>query len=123
MIRGTENERKHISYLENLMIPNPTGQSVPLSQIASLAYDFEEGVILRRNRVPTITVRANVYGKIQAPTVSNQIEKQLIDLKRNLPMGYWIEAGGAAEESIKGSQSIAAGIPLLIFSVLLIRPD
>ncbi len=118
MVRGAESERKHLSRLQNLMIPNATGVSVPLSQLATFDYSFEEGVIWRRNRIPTITVRANLYGSIQAPTVSAQIEAGLADFKRALPIGYRLETGGAVEESAKGGESIAAGMPLFFFSVL-----
>ncbi len=118
MMRGAAIERKHLSNLENLMIPTATGRSVSLSQIASFNYDFEEGVIWRRNRIPTMTVRANLYGNIQAPTVSIQVEQQLEEIKNSLPIGYWIETGGAIEESIKGNDSVAAGMPLLLLSVL-----
>ena len=118
MMRGAAIERKHLSNLENLMIPTATGRSVSLSQIASFNYDFEEGVIWRRDRIPTMTVRANLYGNIQAPTVSIQVEQQLEEIKNSLPMGYWIETGGAIEESIKGNDSVAAGMPLLLLSVL-----
>ncbi len=118
MMRGAAIERKHLSNLENLMIPTATGRSVSLSQIASFNYDFEEGVIWRRDRVPTMTVRANLYDNIQAPTVSIQVEQQLEEIKNSLPMGYWIETGGAIEESIKGNDSVAAGMPLLLLSVL-----
>ena len=118
MMRGAAIERKHLSNLENLMIPTATGRSVSLSQIASFNYDFEEGVIWRRDRIPTMTVRANLYGNIQAPTVSIQVEQQLEEIKNSLPIGYWIETGGAIEESIKGNDSVAAGMPLLLLSVL-----
>ena len=119
LVRGTETERKHLSHLENMMIPTATGRSVPLSQIARLTYDFEEGVIWRRNRIPTVTARAHLYGgDIQAPTVSAQIEEQLADIKAALPVGYRLETGGAVEESAKGSDSVAAGMPLFLFSVL-----
>lgn len=118
MVRGAENEREHLSRLENLMIPNTTGQSVPLSQLATFNYTFEEGVIWRRNRVPTITVRGHLYGGIQAPTVSAQVETSLADFKRAMPAGYWLETGGAVEESAKGADSIAAGMPLFFLSVL-----
>ncbi|MGZ4999194.1 MAG: efflux RND transporter permease subunit [Methylomonas sp.] len=119
MVRGAESERQHLSRLANLMIPNASGRSVPLSQIAKLDYGFEEGVIWRRNRMPTITVRAHLYDKtIQAPTVSAQVEEKLADIKRNLPAGYRLETGGAVEEAAKGSDSVAAGMPLFLFSVL-----
>lgn len=119
MVRGAAAERQHLSRLEHLMIPNESGRSVPLSQIAKLDYGFEEGVIWRRNRIPTVTVRAHLYdGAVQAPTVSAQVEEQLADIKRQLPAGYFMETGGAVEESAKGSDSVAAGMPLFLFSVL-----
>jgi multidrug efflux pump len=67
LLRGAEPERMHLSLLQDLAITTPTGRSVPLAQIAKISYDFEPGVIWRRNRLPTITVRANVYGQVQAP--------------------------------------------------------
>ena len=118
LARGVEAERRHLSLLPSLMIPNQSGQSVPLSQIASFDYSFEEGVIWRRNRIPTITVRGHLYGSMQAPTVSDQVAEKLADFKRNLPIGYWLETGGAVEESAKGSTSIAAGMPLFLCTVL-----
>lgn len=118
MVRGAEAERKHLSRLSNLMIPTASGKSVPLSQIAYLDYSFEEGLIWRRNRLPTITVRGHLYGSIQAPTVSARIEADLADFKSKLPIGYTLETGGAVEESAKGSDSVAAGIPLFFCTVL-----
>ena len=118
VVRGMEVERKQLSRLRDLMIPTATGVSVPLSQIARLHYGFEEGVIWRRNRMPTITVRANLYGKMQAPTVSAQIEQQLTQFRHTLPPGYRLEVGGAVEESSKGGASVAAGMPLFLFVVI-----
>ena len=118
IVRGMEAERQRLSRLQSLMIYTASGQSVPLSQIASFDYGFEEGVIWRRNRIPTITARGHVYGKIQAPTVSAQIESQLASIQADLPVGYHLETGGAVEESAKGGSSVAAGMPLFLFSVL-----
>lgn len=118
VVRGTEAERKHLSGLANLMIPLSNAQSVPLSQVAQLSYEFEDGVIWRRNRIPTVTVRANLYGDIQAPMVSAQVEAELIAIKQQLPVGYRLETGGAVEESAKGGDSVAAGMPLFLLTVL-----
>jgi multidrug efflux pump len=117
VVRGTEQERKHLSRLQDLMIPTPGG-GVALSQIARLEYGFEDNVIWRRNRIPTITVRANLYGHTQAPVVSAQVEEKLAAIKARLPAGYRIETGGAVEESAKGSASVAAGMPLFLVTVL-----
>ena len=118
VVRGSPSERRHLSRLQDLMIPTGSGHSVPLSQIATFDYGFEEGVIWRRNRVPTITVRANLYGKLEAPTVSAQVEAALQPFAHSLPPGYRLEVGGAVEESAKGGASIAAGVPLFLFTVL-----
>lgn len=116
--RGSEIERIKLSRLPNLMINTQNGVSVPLSQIATISSEFEEGVIWRRNRVPSLQVRANLRGNMQAPVVSAQIEAQLADIKANLPLGITIETGGAVEESAKGGASVAKGAPLFLVVVV-----
>ena len=116
--RGTKDERVKLSRLQNLMITTPSGKGVPLSQIAKITSEFEEGVIWRRNRVPSIIVRANLRGNVQAPVASNQVEEKLQEIKANLPFGITIETGGAIEESSKGSASVAKGAPLFLVVVL-----
>lgn len=118
--RAPELERTRLSHLPDLMINTQSGTGVPLSQIATITSEFEEGVIWRRNRVPTVTVRANLQGNLQAPVVSQQIEDKLVELKAALPLGVSIETGGAVEESAKGGASVAAGFPLFLIAVLTI---
>ncbi len=116
--RGPEIERERLSLLPNLMINTKSGKSVPLSQIAKIEYGFEEGVIWHRNRVPSISVRANLNGNVQAATVSAQIEKAIEPIRANLPFGITVETGGAVEESAKGGASVAKGFPLFFVTVL-----
>ena len=118
VLRGDQQERARLALLENLAVPTRSGKSVPLAQIARLSYGFEEGVIWRRNRLPTITVRADIDGDIQADTVVKQLDAGISALRAQFPYGYRLELGGAVEESAKGGSSIAAGVPLLIFVVL-----
>jgi len=117
--RGPEMERKHLSHLPDLMINTPSG-AVPLAQLATLSSAFEEGVIWRRDRQPSIIVRANLQGDLQAAVVSQQIDQQLNAIKASLPSGVSIETGGAVEESAKGGASVAAGFPLFLIAVLTI---
>jgi multidrug efflux pump len=118
LMRGAIDERAKLSYLQDLAVPTRSGKSVPLSQIATISYGFEDGIVWRRNRLPTITVRANVYGDIQAPAVTAQIEPTLAAIKASLPPGYRLETGGAVEDSAKGQKSVAAGFPLFFLVVL-----
>ena len=114
--RSPAYQRVRLSNLQDLMINTPSG-AVPLSQIATISYEFEEGVIWRRNRLPSIIVRANIQGNMQAPVVSDQVEAKLTELKQHLPLGVSIETGGAVEESAKGGASVAAGVPLFLLVV------
>jgi len=118
--RGTEIERSHLSHLADLTMSTPSGASVPISQFATISSRFEEGVIWRRDREPSITVRANLQGSLQAPVVSQQVETQLDAIKAGLPLGITLETGGAIEESAKGGASVAAGVPLFLIAVLTI---
>ena len=120
--RGADAERTQLSRLPNLMfnVQNGSGNqtSVPLAQFATITSGFEEGVIWRRNRVPSITVRAHLRGDMQAPVVSAQIEEKLTSIKANLPLGVTVKTGGAVEESAKGGASVAKGAPLFLVVVL-----
>ena len=63
-------------------------RSVPLSQIATLEYGFEDGIIWHRNRLPTVTVRADIRDELTPPTVVAQILPTLETIRAELPEGY-----------------------------------
>ena len=117
-LRGTAGERRELSLLPSLAIPTAKGRSVALSQIATLEYGFEEGVIWHRNRLPTVTVRADIYGRDLPATVVAQIEPTLAEIRRNLPDGYLLQVGGTVEDSALGQSSVNAGVPLFVVVVL-----
>ncbi len=118
LLRGTERERLELSMLPSLAIPTEGGRSVPLSQVATLEYGFEEGVIWHRNRLPTVTVRADVNGELQPATLVTQIQPTLDEIRDSLPGGYLLEVGGTVEDSSRGQRSVMAGIPLFIIVVV-----
>jgi multidrug efflux pump len=118
LLRGATEERAKMSFLKDLAIPSRNGKAVPISQIADIQYELEEGVVWRRNRLPTVTVRSDIKGNAQGPDVTARLNPRLDALRATLPLGYRIEAGGAFEDSGKGQKSIAAGVPLLVIVVL-----
>ena len=125
MLRGDAVERDKLSLVAELSIPTRAGKSVPLGQVATVSYAFEQGLVWRRNREPTITARAQIYdSRIQAPTVTAQVEPLLAPIRAQLPAGYRIETGGAVEESAKGQSSVNAGFPLflaVVFTALMVQ--
>jgi multidrug efflux pump len=118
LARAEVMERDNPGRLAEINVPTTSGKWVPLSQIAGIEYGFEEGIIWRRNRQPTVTVRADLRGDIQAPVVSKLMDPLLDPIRAKLPPHYRIEMGGAIEESAKGEQSIIAVMPLMILVVL-----
>lgn len=118
LLRGTDQERRELGNLGSLALPTDNGQSVALSQVATLEYGFEEGVIWHRNRLPTVTVRADIYGKEQPVTLVKQILPTLQQVRDQLPDGYLLEVGGTVEDSERGQKSVNAGMPLFIVVVL-----
>ena len=118
LLRGPDNERANLDLLDSLSVPVDSGASVPLSQIASLEYTMEDGIIWHRNRLPTITVRADIYDETAPPTVTAQILPELESIRAALPNGYLLETGGTVEDSDRGSKSVAAGIPLFLLVVM-----
>ncbi len=118
LLRGTPQEREQLSLLGSLAVPAGNGRSVPLSQIATLEYGFEDGIIWHRNRLPTITVRADIYGHETPPSVTAQILPTLEGIRASLPPGYLLETGGTVEDAGRGSRSVAAGVPLFLLVVM-----
>ncbi|MDC0686842.1 efflux RND transporter permease subunit [Mitsuaria sp. RG] len=118
LLRGTSEERRELGSLGSLAVPTDNGQSVALSQVATLEYGFEEGIIWHRNRLPTVTVRADIYDKEQPATLVKQIQPTLAQIKSELPDGYLLEVGGTVEDSERGQRSVNAGMPLFIVVVL-----
>jgi multidrug efflux pump len=118
LLRGTPSERQELGLLPSLAVPTDNGLSVPLAQIATLEYGFEEGVIWHRNRLPTVTVRADVYGKEQPASLVKQILPTLESIRAQLPDGYQLDVGGTVEDSSRGQRSVYAGVPLFIVVVL-----
>lgn len=115
LARAEASERMAIGTIGDYNIPLTGGRTVPLSQLVTIAYELEDGVVWRRNRLPTVTVRGDIQGNIQAPVVTAQINPLLDPLRAKLPAGYYIDIGGAVEESAKGQASVAAVMPLMIF--------
>jgi multidrug efflux pump subunit AcrB len=116
--RAVGDERAAIGSLADVNIHTRSGRYVPLAQLATISYGLEDGLIARRNRLPTVSVRADIRDHMQAPAVTAQIDPQLDPLRAGLPPGFRIEAGGATEESAKGENSIKAVMPLMLVGVI-----
>ncbi|EPH0390242.1 efflux RND transporter permease subunit [Acinetobacter baumannii] len=117
-LRGDKAERVEVASLASLAVPTANGTTVPLAQIAKIEYKFEDGLIWHRNRLPTITVRADIRTHLQPATVVGELAESMDKLRAELPSGYLIEVGGTVEESARGQSSVNAGMPLFLAVVM-----
>ncbi|HAV5485093.1 efflux RND transporter permease subunit [Acinetobacter baumannii] len=117
-LRGDKAERVEVASLASLAVPTANGTTVPLAQIAKIEYKFEDGLIWHRNRLPTITVRADIRTNLQPATVVGELAESMDKLRTELPSGYLIEVGGTVEESARGQSSVNAGMPLFLAVVM-----
>ncbi|MEO8332708.1 MAG: efflux RND transporter permease subunit [Gallionella sp.] len=116
--RGEARGAHSLDHLPDLDIPLAGGRHVPLAQVAKLVPVLEEGMIWRRNRLPTMTVRADMADSTQPATASTQLDAQLDAVRAKLPVGYRIEMGGSIEESAKGQTAIMKVMPLMLVGVI-----
>jgi multidrug efflux pump len=119
VLRQTQDERNAISDIANGYLPTASGRSIPLTQIARPVFTWEPGVMWRENRDYAITVQADIVEGLQGATVTEELRPRLKALEKKWHAsgltGYRIQVAGAVEESSKGSASIAAGIPVMLF--------
>ena len=119
VLRQPLNERDAISDLGNASLPTASGRSIPLTQIAKPVFTWEPGVMWRENRAYAITVQSDIVEGLQGATVTKELLPSLKAIEAQWltegHAGYRIEVAGAVEESAKGSSSIAAGVPIMLF--------
>ncbi|HEX3348899.1 MAG TPA: efflux RND transporter permease subunit [Acetobacteraceae bacterium] len=118
LVRASADQRMSLSTIRALQVPLSNGQSVPLSQIATVDYGQEYPLLSRRDRRPTVTVQADVAPGFQAATVVQAVAPKIEALNASLPSGYHIATGGTVEESAKGGSSVEAVLPLMLIVIL-----
>ncbi len=107
-------ERDTLETLQTLQLPAQGGATVPLLSFAKIRYELEQPIVWRRNRRPTVTVRATIKDNIQPATAVSQLSGEISSYKRALPPGYSLATGGAVEESGKGEAPIIAVVPVML---------
>lgn len=121
--RLREEDRRSLADVEQVFIEGSYGK-VPLNAIASLDMRWEPALIQRRNMNRVIEVKARVDRGISGNDVVKKVmaSNEMHQLQRTLPSGYWLEVGGALEESQKASAMMLSsfGISAVMIVLLLV---
>ena len=112
-------DHRNISDLGKMSIPTAKG-AVQLDQVAYLSYENEDGMIWRRNLLPTVTVNAGITDGVTGNDVSNQVMSAARELRKNLPAGVSIEIGGPSEKSVEALRSLLGPVPAMLVIMLVL---
>lgn len=119
VVRLDENNRRDLSNLQNLYVDTPSGEKVPLRELAEIKYTKGAAKISRDDTKRRIVVGINVRSR-DLQSVVDDVQK-LIDKNIQLPVGYTIDYGGQFEnlQSAKDRLLIAVPVALLLIFFLL----
>lgn len=118
VVRMDESNRADITDVSNLFIPLPSGQQVPLSQVASVEYEQGPVQVIREDGKRRITVGLNVRGR-DIKSVVEEIQSKL-DKSFKLPAGYYVTYGGQFENLIEASKRLSVALPIALGLILVL---
>ena len=118
--RASEQERLSVSTLNAIQIHLADGRTVPLIQVARIGYGEDFPLVVRRNRLATLTIQAEAVPGYHPETVVGSLGPKVTELNARFPQGYHVDVGGSAEESTKAQQSVVAVIPIMLALILVI---
>jgi multidrug efflux pump subunit AcrB len=117
--RAQDEQRMSLDTLQSLQVALPNGRTVPLGQLARFDHEQEYPLVWRRDRVPTLTVQADIVPGSTPEAAVASLAPAVEKLKSGLPNGYSIAVGGTVEESARSQASVYAMVPLMLFLMLL----
>jgi len=116
--RAVEGERNLAAAVADVHLHTANGRFVPVSQVASVELALDEARVWRRDRLPTITVRADVVDGVQAPDVTDRLLGRIDAIRARLAPGYYIDAGGSWYESRINEGPMMAVMPLMGLAIV-----
>jgi multidrug efflux pump subunit AcrB len=119
IMRAPQEERKNVASMRDLQIYSPVaGGMIPLRQVvSSFETLFEDPIIVRRDRVRTITVYCDpLVG--QPSNLFSRLRPQIEALE--LPQGYSLEWGGEYEDSGNARDALVGSVPTFVLLMVLI---
>ena len=116
--RAEAQDRVSLDGLATLQVPVPGGRTVALSSFATFSYTQEQPLIWRRDRVPTMTVLADVAPGLLPESIVSALSDDIAALNASLPLNYQIEVGGTVETSAESQAAVFAVVPLMAFLMM-----
>ena len=110
--------RTSIDDVNNLFIPTKTGNQIPLSQIATVAFKEGPAQISREDGKRRVYISFNVNGRDVQSVVEDIQAKLATSVK--LPAGYYFTYGGTFENLQKASARLMIAVPVAMLLILML---
>nr|WP_325263356.1 efflux RND transporter permease subunit [uncultured Rhizobium sp.] len=120
VVREPDATRNLLAAVQSVYIPTDLGTFVPASQVARVEPVLEQGIEWRRDRLPTITVKATLPDGVEPTQASVNLYNSMADLRAALPAGYSVDIQGGAEDAAESQASIAAKAPIMLLVIMLL---
>ena len=118
VVRLDKAYRTDITDVQNLYINTPTGQQIPLSEVAAVSYKPGPVQIQRDNAKRRITIGFNVRNR-DVQSIVDDIQK-IIGTRVEMPAGYYITYGGQFQNLKEANQRLAIAVPVALSLILLL---
>jgi cobalt-zinc-cadmium resistance protein CzcA len=118
VVRLNRDLRENISGVENLLIPLPSGNKVPLSQVADISFKDAPAQVSREDGKRRIYVGFNIKDRDVETTVKEIQAKLNTDLK--LPTGYYLTYGGQFQNLQAAKSRLMVAVPAALLFILLL---
>ncbi len=120
LIRNPEQARLSFELLRTMRIHGPAGQSVPISRVANLVEDRGLAEVVRRDRMRSVSVTADIALEANAREVITKVMEEFSDIEERFG-GASMSFGGDQEATRESMTSLAKAISvsfLIIFFLL-----
>ena len=112
--RGDAGDRSSLEALQNLQLGTPAGIGIPLASLATPHYETEQPLMMQRDGLPTVTVKAAITTKDQPATLVDAVSEAVGTYAATLPAGVQVDLGGTVESSAESQAPIAAVVPVML---------
>jgi len=118
VVRLQANYRKNIENLKNLYVDTPSGNKIPLHEVASIEYTKGPAKISRDNTKRRIVIGVNVRNR-DMESVVKDIQK-IIETEVKLPIGYTVSYGGQFQNLNSAKARLKIAVPIALFLIFIL---
>ncbi|HAU67638.1 MAG TPA: AcrB/AcrD/AcrF family protein, partial [Gammaproteobacteria bacterium] len=121
LLRADIRDREDISKLDGLSVfSTSSNRVVPLSQVADVELAFQPGVIERRDRIRTLSLKTQLKPGFSAAEVTDELLPEMTNASLSWPSGVTFDVGGESRESDDAASSIGDKLPIAFMIILLL---